>query len=170
MIVLGIDPGNVQTGWVFWNTDTQSIVFINKKKLIGLDENHKCIEEWLNIFKDITPDIIAIEQMQSYGRCVGKTVFRTCVWIGRFQQIFIDRKIPISDIYRKKDVTKHICGNGNAKDTHVRAALIKRYGEPGTKKNQGKLYGVKADIWSALAIAVTQSEKYGMKPSAGTVQ
>jgi hypothetical protein len=41
-----------------------------------------------------------------------------------------------------------------AKDSNIRQALIDRFGEPGTKKVPGLLYGIKKDEWSALALGV----------------
>lgn len=69
----------------------------------------------------------------SYGMPVGKEVFDTCVWIGRFQQI----ALPNADtkfIYRK-DEKMNICHSMKAKDSNIRQALIDRFGEVGTKKN-----------------------------------
>ena len=104
-------------------------------------------------------NVVAIEMFAGYGRSVGKSTFEACKWVGRFEQIFID-KIDTKMIYRKGDVCPWICRNTMAKDKDIRAALIKRYGEPGKKASPGILYGVTKDMWSALAIAITCVEKY----------
>ena len=50
-----------------------------------------------------------------------------------------------------------------AKDSNIRQALMDRFGEVGTKKNQGYFYGFKADIWQAFAVCVTYHDKYMVK-------
>jgi hypothetical protein len=97
---------------------------------------------------------VAIEMIASYGMAVGADVFRTCVWIGRFQQINggCARLIP------RMDVKMHLCHNSRAKDANIRRALIDKLGPPGTKKAQGPTYGVKSHAWAALAVAVTAAE------------
>jgi hypothetical protein len=100
---------------------------------------------------------VAIEFMQSFGMPVGKETFETCVWIGRF--IEASGVEPIR-VYRK-EVCVHLCGSARAKDPNVRRALIDRFGEPGTKKAPGLLYGVSKDMWSALGIAVTAYDRLG---------
>jgi len=53
----------------------------------------------------------------------------------------------------------HICGSARAKDQNIRQALIDRYGGKetaiGKKQNPGPLYGIKADEWQALGLAIT---------------
>lgn len=102
-------------------------------------------------------NLLAIEMIASYGMPVGAEVFETCVFIGRFIETF---EGPYSYIYRK-DVKMHICHSMKANDASIRQALIDRFGPPGTKKAQGKLYGITADVWSALAIGLTAYETKG---------
>lgn len=99
-------------------------------------------------------DLLVIEMIASYGMAVGKEIFDTCVWIGRFIQITEDRKIQTRYIYRK-DEKMNICHSMKAKDSNIRQALIDRFGVVGTKKNPGWFYGFKADIWSAYAVGIT---------------
>lgn len=99
---------------------------------------------------------LAVEMIASYGMPVGKEVFDTCVWIGRFVQSYGG---PFTLVYRR-DVKMHLCGNNTAKDSNIRQALIDKFGPGrvaaiGTKKSPGPLYGVSKDIWSALAVGVT---------------
>lgn len=85
---------------------------------------------------------------------VGKEVFETCVWIGRFSQIAESQDVEVEYIYRK-DEKINICNSMKAKDSNIRQALIDRFGEVGTKRNPGWFYGFKADIWSAYAVGIT---------------
>jgi hypothetical protein len=102
--------------------------------------------------------LLAIEMVASYGMPVGREVFETCVWIGRFQESWRDglRRVPedVRLIYRR-DVKLHLCGNSRAKDANIRQALIDKLGPVGTKAAPGPLYGVKSHAWAAVAVAVT---------------
>ena len=99
--------------------------------------------------------MLAIEMVASYGMPVGKEVFRTVWWSGRFAQAWIhyQRSEPI-EVYRK-DVKLYLCNSPRAKDANIRQALIDLIGPQGTKKNPGPTYGVKSHAWAALGVAVT---------------
>ncbi len=74
-VVLAIDPGPVESGYVLWN---------GKKILdMGKITNGKMINV-IYVADDPTLDVVAVEMVASYGMAVGATVFETCVWIGRF--------------------------------------------------------------------------------------
>lgn len=109
--------------------------------------------------RDIAPtvqvDEMAIEMIASYGMPVGREVFETCLWIGRFIEAWGG---PYTLVYRR-DVKLHLCGQARAKDGNVRQAIIDRFGGKqsaiGNKKTPGPLYGVSGDVWQALAVAIT---------------
>lgn len=108
--------------------------------------------------------ILVVEQVASYGMAVGKDVFETVFWSGRFCQAWPGEwhRMP------RKDVKMHLCGNNAAKDSNIACALIDRfdpmrtYGKMGKgwKSNPGPLYGVSKDIWAALALAITFWDTY----------
>src|SRR5678809_428964 len=88
----------------------------------------------------------AIEMIASYGMAVGREVFETCLWIGRFVQA---ARGEHTLVYRR-DVKMHLCGNNAARDSNIRQALIDRFGPGkdkaiGRKALPGPLYGVSAD-------------------------
>jgi hypothetical protein len=97
--------------------------------------------------------------VKSYGMPVGATVFETCVWIGRYLELFIFQAPNIELVYRG-DVKLHHCHNTGAKDSNVIQALIDRFASgvrnrgKGTVADPGWFYGFKADIWQAYALAV----------------
>lgn len=103
-------------------------------------------------------DTLYIEMVACYGMPVGKEVFETVLWIGRFIERW-DGLIctPYHLVYRR-DVKLHHCGSARAKDSNIRQALIDKYGAPGTKKNPGLTYGLSKDLWSAFAIATYATE------------
>ena len=144
MIILGIDPGPVLSAYLVMESSTYEIVDkgkIDNDKLIG-------------IVKTGYFDMLAIEGMQFYGmkNGVGKTTFDTAYYIGRLMQIADELGSKTKMVYRS-EVKMHHCHTMKAKDTNIRQALIDRFGEPGTKKKQGKTYGISKDMWSALGIA-----------------
>jgi hypothetical protein len=147
MILLAIDPGNVQSAWCLYDTQ--------KKRPITFGT-------WLNEYypKDLAchvPDVdmVVIEKIACYGMAVGETVFETVFWTGKFAERY--QKYGIYRIERR-DIKMHLCGIMKAKDTNIRQVLIDRFGKPGTKNAKGVLYGIKKDEWAALAVAITYAE------------
>ena len=146
MRVLAIDPGTTQSGYAHME-DGRVIDS-------GILDN----DELLSYLQGSDADAsLAIEMIASYGMAVGKEVFETCVWIGRFMQMWQTSNKPATLIYRR-DVKLHLCGSVRAKDANIRQALIDKLGPQGTKKEPGPTYGVKSHAWAALAVAVTFAE------------
>lgn len=113
-------------------------------------------DEVLTRLRQCNADRVVIEMLASYGMAVGVEVFETAVWIGRFMEA---HKGPTDRIFRK-DIKLHLCGQARAKDANIRQALIDRFGPGkeaaiGTRATPGPLYGIKADMWAALAVGVT---------------
>ena len=148
MSVLAIDPGNEWSAFVLMQDDG-SIGH-------GLESNDDLLMRLENMTWDERPTM-AIEMIASYGMPVGREVFETCVWIGRFIQEW--EPCPHQIVYRR-EVKLHLCNSARAKDANVRQALIDLYGGTkrkavGVKAKPGPLYGVRKDIWAALGVAVT---------------
>jgi hypothetical protein len=149
--MLALDPGPVLTAWVEF-ADGLPTAF-------GKEPN----DDVLGRIMMSLADQLAIESVASYGMAVGAEVFETCVWSGRFIQRWLDSSgCPVRRVYRR-DVKLHLCGTNRANDSNVRQALIDRYGPGrelaiGRKATPGPLYGVKADVWAALGVAVTVAE------------
>lgn len=149
-MILAIDPGTTESGWALFDGKRalDSGVCDNASLLASLNGRISA--------KGPAADSLAIEMIASYGMPVGREVFETCVWIGRFKQAwFAPSEVRL--VYRK-DVKLHLCGSPRAKDPNVRQALIDKLGAPGTKKAPGPTYGVKSHAWAALAVAVTAAE------------
>ena len=141
--LLAIDPGTVQSGWC--------VIVDGLVVNSGVEPNGDALDrvKWA-ASGDCS---LAIEMVASYGMPVGKEVFETVRWIGRFQQAHFDPE-AVQLIYRR-DVKLYLCGNVRAKDPHVWQALIDKLGPVGTKANPGPLYGVRSHARSAVAVAVT---------------
>lgn len=148
-MILAIDPGNVESGYVVLNNDLSIEQF-------GKIDNYELLE-MINCSDFNRCDHVVIEMIASYGMAVGATVFETCVWIGRFKQALSLDFSTIRYIYRK-DEKINLCGTMKAKDSNIRQALIDRFGVVGTKKAPGWFYGVSKDVWSAIAVGVTFSD------------
>ena len=158
-MILAIDPGTFESAYVIMGEDLKPIEFgkVENKKLLTLIQNIKD--------KPYQVDHLAMEMVASYGMGVGKEVFETCVWIGRFLQEAHNRIPNLQRIYRK-EVKMNLCHTMRAKDSNVIQALIDRfaYGVPnkgkGYKKNPGWFFDFKGDIWQAYAVGVTYYDTY----------
>ena len=153
-MILAIDPGSEQSAWVLYDEP-------NKLPIEFAKEPNDVILERMRGLKE-QADEIAIEMIASYGMGVGQTIFDTCVWVGRYHQLWIELGGQVTLIFRK-DVKLHLCGATRAKDSNVRQAIMDRYGSDkktsiGNKKNPGPLYGVVSDIWAALGVAIAYCE------------
>ena len=140
MRVVAIDPGTEQSAFVVF--DGKSVIEC------AIIPNHEMKQRLAdNNFGGA--EVCGIEMIASYGMSVGKEVFETCVWIGRFME---RSQLTTIRVFRK-DIKLRLCGTTKAKDTNIRQALIDKYGAPGTKKNKGPTFGVTSHLWAALAVA-----------------
>lgn len=149
MRVLAIDPGNEQSAYVLY-ADDKPINFGKVPNKWLLDRVR---------YGSFDAGLMAVEMIASYGMPVGREVFDTCLFIGQLMEAWQGEQVLI---YRR-DVKLHLCGQARAKDGNIRQALIDRFGPGkqkaiGNKKSPGPLYGVSADVWSALAVAVTYAD------------
>ncbi len=151
-MILSIDPGNIESAYCVIDDSTYKPIEFAKIN------NDDLIVKMITIIKKYDIYTLVIEMVASYGMAVGKTVFDTCVWIGRFYEQAIKYMGSIEFIYRK-DEKINLCNSMKAKDSNIRQALIDRFGEVGTKNNQGWFYGFKADIWASYAVGVTYLDK-----------
>lgn len=151
-MILALDPGTTETGWVRFDGC--------KVRSSGIVPNSILLEH----VKTESPTLdctLAIEMIASYGMAVGREVFETCVWIGRFQQAWHEPD-AVRLVYRR-DVKMHLCGSARAKDPNIRQALIDLLGPQGTKKAPGPCYGIKLHAWAALGVAVTVAAAMGQE-------
>ncbi|NTU49903.1 MAG: hypothetical protein HGA87_03275 [Desulfobulbaceae bacterium] len=152
--ILAIDPGNTHSAFVVY--EPMNVVEHGK---VSNDDM------LLLLLQDYNPaqfDDMVVEMIASYGMAVGKTVFETCVWIGRFMQCWNGQ----CKLAYRKDIKTHLCGSTKAKDANIRQALIDYFPpsgqgaipQIGNKANPGPLYGITKDRWAALAVAVYWDE------------
>lgn len=140
--ILAIDPGNVQSAVVEW--DGEQVWYA---KII---ENNELLER---IYNNMHIGDMVIEMIAGYGMPVGKEVFETVYWIGRFCEAW---KGAFARVFRK-DVKLHLCGSNRAKDSNIIQALKDKYGDKPTKNRPNPVYNghkLKKDEWQAFALAV----------------
>jgi hypothetical protein len=157
-MILAIDPGNIESAYVVLDENLKPIEFCKWS-------NHTLMLQICKLINKYKIKHVAIEMIASYGMAVGKEVFDTCVWIGRFTQE-ASKNSEVTYIYRK-DEKINLCHTMKAKDGNIRQALIDRFGVVGTKKSPGWFYGVSKDVWAAIAVGVTYSDMYLKKSEVG---
>lgn len=101
---------------------------------------------------------LVIEAIESYGMAVGREVFATVFWSGRFAQAWDRRHDCTWSMLPRRDVKLTLCGSPKAKDANIRAALLDRYGGVSSAKKGGRLYGIRSHLWAALAVAETYKQ------------
>lgn len=151
-LILAIDPGNVESGWCVIDAETRQVL------QFGKSDNATVLD---HCYGGLKWDCSVIEMVASYGMPVGREVFETCVWIGRFSEAMTcGEGGALPDPIYRRDIKLHHCHSAKAKDSNVRQALVDRFapGQPnhgkGTKADPGWFYGFRADIWQAYALAV----------------
>ena len=151
MQILAIDPGPTESA------------------LVAIDHGGGIIRaeklpngEALAWVRNSSQDVLVVEMIESFGMAVGKEVFETVWWIGRFCEAFPKAEAKaVCRVYRK-DVKLHFCNSVRAKDGNIRQAIIDRYGGPsaiGRKASKGPLYGLSGDLWQAYACGLTWLDK-----------
>lgn len=139
MTIIGIDPGTSQSG----------IVVIRDGKIVdsGCWPNERVREE----VSTIGHDLLAIEWIQSMGMSVGKEVFETCMWAGRFAET---SKANLVRFVPRGRIKLHHCGSARAKDGNIVQSMKDKHGDKGTKKDPGFFFGVSSHAWQACAVAL----------------
>lgn len=139
-MILAIDPGPTQSAFLTYEGMIYNFGKVDNEELLRM------------LLNDLSPNRMVIEKIASMGMAVGAEVFETCVWTGRFMQVFGADKC---DRITRHQVKINLCGSARAKDANIRQACIDRFGGSQAIKKGGPLYGVSGDCWSALAVALT---------------
>lgn len=163
MEILAIDPGSEQSALVLWNG--ARVLF---KEILP---NHDALER-VRVYRQAYKGPIVCEKIASYGMPVGAEVFLTCFWTGRFWQVAQEFG-PRFHLMPRLEVKRHICHDSKAKDSNIRTALIDRFGQPHTFREEprfgakgqpikpervkvpGVTYELHDDLWAAFALGVT---------------
>ena len=147
--ILAIDPGPTESAYL-WLENGLPTAFAKVE--------NDCV---LGICRAARHSRLTIGKVASYGMPVGREIFETVYWTGRFDQAYGGDAQRIE----RTEIKMHLCHTlKGVNDSVIRQALIDRYGPGkdiaiGTKKKQGPLYGITKDCWAALALAVTFHDK-----------
>lgn len=159
--ILALDPGSSETGWATIDDSgrVEGGKMANDRVLVDLRE------------EALSFDVVAVEFPGAWGISTQSAVqvMETIWWIGRFTEA----ALPVELVRVTRDAVKRQLldkVNVPKADAVIRGLLIDRYaaiaGDPlggktaaiGTKAKPGPLYGIKADAWAALALAVAHLE------------
>jgi hypothetical protein len=144
--ILAIDPGTTRSAWLTL-VDGAPYAF-------GILDNDRLLGELRDGLGARCS--VVIEQVESYGMAVGREVFETVRWAGRFEEAVHQAHVVLMP---RRTVKLAVCGDSRAKDANIRQALIDRFGGPDAIRKGGQLHGIAKDVWSALAIAVTHHDQ-----------
>ena len=157
MIVMAIDPG-----------PTKSAFFLHwpgERDRFGISRN-QVVRDNLQLMAHV--DLLLIEKIGNMGMPVGEDVYETVYQSGRIAQVAETAGISVER--RKRGFVKSmLCHNSRAKDSNIVCAIVDRY-DPlreygrwgkGSKKKQGPLYGLKKDVWQALALLLAWADENG---------
>lgn len=184
MKLLAIDPGTTHSGMVVYDTVARQVLDYGKL------DNRQLVSDITDMHLEADkPAHLACEMVGCYGQQAGRSLFMTCVWVGRFIEAWDG---PYNLILRRgrwgpepettgaegrfDGVTMCLCGSARVTDANVRQAIIDRFPatgggktpQIGLKAQPGPLFGVRKDAWSALAVALTFAEALRDCPSLAT--
>lgn len=157
-MIFAIDPGSTQSAYCMMGKDARPIHFakLPNEDLIPLLRNYS-----------VHISTVVIERVASYGMPVGREVFDTCEWTGRYTQVAFDLKLSVEYILRQEEKLA-ICKSPKANDATIRRALIDRFATHDFKTGKGNshnpdfFFGFKADCWSAYSTGLAWLCKKGM--------
>ena len=157
-IILAIDPGSSRSAWVSWDS------FANRPLAMGIQDNVELLHELRLGLVVLSANVVVIEGITSYGKVVGKEVFDTLLWSGRFDEAasrppFYGSSTGMDVVYLSRAAVKaFLSGSSAAKDLNIRAAMIERFGGKevaiGRAAAPGPFFKVKEDLWAAIGVAV----------------
>lgn len=160
MKIMAIDPGNTESAYVIMDGETCKPLYFAKVPNASLLSTIFSV----GVF-GVT--VFVIERVACYGMPVGREVFDTCEWIGRFSQaIKMTYDVEPEYVFRMEE-KQAICHDARAGDSNITRALIDRFAKndlrsgKGTKKNPDFFYGFHHDIWAAFAVGYTWLVKSG---------
>ena len=104
---------------------------------------------------------LVVEMVAPYGKPVGREVFETCVWIGRYLEAWRG----VGRLLERREVKQALglqVGHRGSTDADVRSALIVRWGGKSGKRARppAALAGFTRDDWAALAVAVAWRDQH----------
>lgn len=157
--VLSIDPGPVQSAYLLYDAQAPQTYPVLVPEF-GIVPNEVLKQKIWHSPTFLVATALVVESVESYGMPVGREVFETIFWCGRFVEAW--GPLPHT-LMPRREVKQHCCRSVRANDAMIRQALLDLFGGSqravgvNNKKRQapGPLYGIRRDVWSCLALAVT---------------
>lgn len=151
--MMGIDPGPVRSGVVWWDAATRHVLQAD-----GAMDNAALLAELRDsslgsgFFAHC--DVLAIECIEAMYAHVGAATVQTILFTGRCMEAAESCAGLEVVALSPQAIKTAVCGTASAKDPAVRQALIDLLGAPGRKADPGPTYGVNKHAWRALAAVV----------------
>jgi hypothetical protein len=117
--IIAIDPGPTKSALVYLEDGRPTFTLLDANERLRDALMMDC-----GLFEFDHMATVVIEQIESFGMPVGREVFETCFWSGRFAECWGG---PWARVTRKA-VKLHHCGHTRAKDPNIRQAIIDRFG------------------------------------------
>jgi len=153
-VIIAVDPGTTRSAMVFLQGQTIVASALESNEWVRnlLEREHN------------SGDMLVVEEFESFGMPIGREVMQSIFWSGRFVEAWGGDWVLIP----RRAVKLHHCKSARANDATIRQALLDRYGPGrtaaiGTKAHPGPLYGIKRDLWSALALGLTYYDNDGRR-------
>ena len=154
-VILAIDPGDKVSSYAVIDGDCQPVE-VGERSNFDLVDRLRSRE-----YPSSGLDRIVCEMVESYGMPVGREIFETVLWTGRF----VEAALPVDvELVGRRHVKLHLCQSSRAKDSNIIQALVDRFapGEPnrgkGTKAAPGWFRGFAGGMWQAYALGVYAAE------------
>lgn len=149
--ILAIDPGPERSALVVLEDGRPTLTMIDTNAAIRYTLlTGPLYQDWNH--RETT---VVIEQVEAMGMPVGREVFETVFYSGRFAECWGGPWVRIP----RSAVKLHHCHSRRANDAAIRQALLDRFGPGkdkaiGVKRAPGPLYNIKSHLWPALAVGL----------------
>ena len=163
MLILAIDPGPTESGYVAWDG---ARVHLCGTGIPTAALFSAVLPAALRLPRDERGITLAVERVACYGAPVGEAVLETVYLSGRLDEWWRQTTGQSAVRATYGQVALALVQSRGAKESQVRQHLIDRFGAPGTRKAPGVLYGVHGHAWSALALAVCVADRQDQAASA----
>lgn len=184
-LCLAIDPGNEYSGWVVF----EPMDGVPNIKILDYDKSPNNLVRLLCGYKSNPDGTLVVETPRSQGMPASNQLFETCVWVGRFLQawggywtyafrdeikLYMCGSAKARDANVRQSLVERWGGQnraiGGKKCLQCHGKITVGKGKekrecdacknsPGWWYPPGPLHGIAADVWAALAVAVSWSAK-----------
>ncbi len=157
MRIIAIDPGNVKSAWVLYDT------LLHRPITSGHEDNTAIVDsDLLSTWPSSPVDLVVCEMLQNYGMSAGRSMFETALWVGEFRAKARANGLTFK-MYGRPTIKGHL---GAKNDAEIRASLRGRLcscGSGGACKKGCVMHGMNNDVRAALALAVALDERPTLK-------